>query len=512
MYNATYVSDERARLISEGISRPEIVKKLAHLCLGWPYVYAAAGETCTPAWRRNRMGYSDAHYADAIKKACPVLSGTQPNCDGCQWVDCRCFDCRGFTGWLLKQVGISLTGGGATTQYESNSNWVVKGTIDKMPRSLVCCVFKRKEDRMSHTGMHMEDGHIIHCSTIVKEDTLPGKPSWTHYAIPAGLYTNEELKRAGVDVSEKQNVPVLRRGSQGPEVRTLQTLLNQWGADLKVDGIFGKGTEQAVKNFQSAHKLTADGVVGPKTRAVLDPLGLISEAWNDAPVEEQREDRAEVIWHKLMDAVGNPYGVAGIMGNLMAESGLNPENLTSNGNKALGMTDQEYTDAVNGGKYTADQFIHDGYAYGLAQWCYYTRKAHLLNRAVGDGVSIGYLPMQVDFLISEMKQYKDVWKAVTEAESVREASDAMLLGYEKPKDQGESVREKRTAYGKEIFDRFAVDMEPDDDPVEEPEEVPDEIVQPVKDTVAVDKADFQALKAAYAVIAGILRKYEQREA
>jgi cell wall-associated NlpC family hydrolase len=136
------------------------------------------------------MGYSDEKYANAIKTACPVLSGKAKDCNDCKWDGCRCFDCRGFTRWILQQVGISLEGGGATTQYESNSNWVEKGKIANMPRDLVCCVFKYKDGRMSHTGLHLGNGYIIHCSTIVKEDKLPGTPAWTHYGIPAGLYTN----------------------------------------------------------------------------------------------------------------------------------------------------------------------------------------------------------------------------------------------------------------------------------------------------------------------------------
>ena len=53
---------------------------------------------------------------------------------------------------------------------------------------------------------------------------------------------------------------VLKLNSEGKEVEDLQKYLK-----IKVDGSFGPKTEEAVKKFQSANKLTADGVVGEKT-------------------------------------------------------------------------------------------------------------------------------------------------------------------------------------------------------------------------------------------------------
>jgi N-acetylmuramoyl-L-alanine amidase CwlA len=53
---------------------------------------------------------------------------------------------------------------------------------------------------------------------------------------------------------------LLRRGSKGEDVKTLQKILG-----LTADGIFGAQTEAAVKNWQKVHGLTADGIVGDKT-------------------------------------------------------------------------------------------------------------------------------------------------------------------------------------------------------------------------------------------------------
>ena len=59
----------------------------------------------------------------------------------------------------------------------------------------------------------------------------------------------------------------LKVGSKGEDVKKLQSYLN-----LCVDGIFGKMTEESVKQFQKENKLTPDGVVGPTTWQMLEKI------------------------------------------------------------------------------------------------------------------------------------------------------------------------------------------------------------------------------------------------
>ncbi len=74
-------------------------------------------------------------------------------------------------------------------------------------------------------------------------------------------------------------MPVLKRGSSGPDVLTLQTSLKQLGFDPKgVDGVFGPGCETAVIAFQKAKGLTADGIVGPNTMAALQSSAAVAGA------------------------------------------------------------------------------------------------------------------------------------------------------------------------------------------------------------------------------------------
>lgn len=243
--------------------------------LGNPYVFGMWGRECTPAVRRQYAGYNPSHKS-AIYKACPVLSGKQPNCDGCKWQGKLAFDCRGFTYWCLLQAGITIKGGGATSQYNTAANWVQRGEIGDMP-DVVCCVFQRRNGRMQHTGLHIGGGKVIHCSAGVQWGDTSDK-AWTHYAILAGLYSAEEIAAAGKPETEKPDpakpaesvVFNLRRGSKSADVTKLQTALNAQGYDCgAADGIFGAKTEAAVRAFQKDNGLAVDGIAGKDTQAAL---------------------------------------------------------------------------------------------------------------------------------------------------------------------------------------------------------------------------------------------------
>ncbi len=144
----------------------------------------------------------------------------------------------------------------------------------------------------------------------------------------------------------------------------------------------------------------------------------------------------------------NDNGIFGLFGNLYAESGMNPKNLQNSGEKRLGFTDDAYTAAVDNGTY--GNFVKDSAGYGLAQWTYYTRKQGLLDYARSQGASIGDLQAQAEFLYKELSTgYKSVLSVLMTACSIREASDAVLLHFERPADQSDSVQKKRASYGEE---------------------------------------------------------------
>lgn len=162
----------------------------------------------------------------------------------------------------------------------------------------------------------------------------------------------------------------------------------------------------------------------------------------------------EKIWNFLKDNGLNDFGAAGLMGNLYAESALRPTNLQNTYEKKLGMTDAEYTAAVDNGSYC--NFVKDCAGYGLAQWTYWSRKQNLLDFAKSAGKSIGDLEMQLSFLLKELKSgYASVLQTLKTATTILAASNAVLLKYERPANQGTSVQNARASYGQKYYDKYA---------------------------------------------------------
>jgi hypothetical protein len=160
------------------------------------------------------------------------------------------------------------------------------------------------------------------------------------------------------------------------------------------------------------------------------------------------------IWNYLKSKGLNDCGAAGLMGNLYAESALNPMNLQNSYERSLGMTDAEYTAAVDNGKYR--NFVKDSAGYGLAQWTYWSRKENLLAFAKKEGKSVGDLEMQLDFLWKELTDgYCAVLSVLKAAKTVREASDSVMLNFERPADQSEAARARRASCGQKFYDKYA---------------------------------------------------------
>lgn len=139
-------------------------------------------------------------------------------------------------------------------------------------------VFFGSEGAESHTGIVVSVG----VSTITTVEGNKGN------AVKKCLYNKNDSKIAGYGRPKYDSDPqpeppkpkgdkvmielnVLKKGSTGNEVKTLQRLLRELGYKgsnkkvLAIDGAFGDNTLYAVKNFQKDRKLKVDGYVGQES-------------------------------------------------------------------------------------------------------------------------------------------------------------------------------------------------------------------------------------------------------
>ena len=245
MKTASDVADLVKKWIADGKDKSFIVVNAAEACMGWPYVWGAVGADCNPS---KRAYYAERSVCPAgertqIYKTCQYYTSTGEksgkSCGGCTYypdnMRTLCNDCQGFCKNIFSRVGITLPGAGATSMYADSSAFTEKGKIANMP-NVVCLVFMQNGEKMSHVGIHVGDGQIIHCSGTVKRGKTTDR-GWREY------------------------------------VTVLQTMLIQRGYSVVAtgaDGKYGTNTFNAVKQFQKDSGLVADGICGKNTWCALE--------------------------------------------------------------------------------------------------------------------------------------------------------------------------------------------------------------------------------------------------
>ena len=93
-------------------------------------------------------------------------------------------------------------------------------------------------------------------------DGVVGPNTWAALGI--------EQEGDGKSGDDEEGYEEISRGARGESVEFLQEVLNAVGYDIAVDGVFGRDTEEAVRDFQSQHDLDVDGIVGDNTWAALE--------------------------------------------------------------------------------------------------------------------------------------------------------------------------------------------------------------------------------------------------
>ena len=275
MKSAAFVAKKTEEYKAAGKPLIWIAWKIALMCVGWAYVFGARGELCSPAQRRAFFRSKGADHPTIASK-CQVIREKDPkaSCDGCKWFPngkrTRIFDCRGFTYWILYIVyGFKLQGAGATSQWNTASNWKAKGKIKTIQENMLVCLFQENGNKMAHTGFGYK-GETVECQVGVQHFTKRNA-KWTHWALPACC--EEEYVPPAEEPKEDTVAKAYKKGSKGSEVKKIQQMLLERGYKLPkygADGSYGDETAAAVKQFQKDWGLKADGIVDQETLKMME--------------------------------------------------------------------------------------------------------------------------------------------------------------------------------------------------------------------------------------------------
>lgn len=154
-----------------------------------------------------------------------------------------------------------------TTAQGYYNRCVTKGKVANIPSDTPCMVFIKGKTKIDHIGWYDGKGRVYEMRSSklnVRHDLLSAR-KWTYYGIPEFVdYSDQEPEEKTVKVE----LSVLRKGSKGEQVKTLQRLLKSLGYSVGlsgIDGDFGGKTESALIKFQKAEGLTQDGICGTKS-------------------------------------------------------------------------------------------------------------------------------------------------------------------------------------------------------------------------------------------------------
>ena len=178
-------------------------------------------------------------------------------------------------------------------------------------------------------------------------------------------------------------------------------------------------------------------------------------------------------WWYFKNKMGlSDAGIAGLMGNLYHESGINPINVENTVNTKKNITDEQYTADVDSGVIDRTAFLHplggsSKYGYGLAQWTYINnenkgRKADFYDyMKKTKNVSIGDFTSQLEFIHKELED--ESYLNTLKGNDLKAASDAIVINYEGPasvsgrratKESKEKTLNERFATSQSYYDYF----------------------------------------------------------
>lgn len=266
---------------------------------------------------------------------------------------------------------------------------------------------------------------------------------------------------AGLFGLQLMNLSLMGRGSLDGKMSTVvtnkDTSSNDTSPFSKIknmfsslsDSIANNGIVGTISNGVSSFMGSASSVVSGIANTFTGGSSNIKPASSTRGGSDVNKANMMKIWKALKSAGWTEESIAGLLGNIQKESGI--ESVRMQGDLAR--------DRSKSNKYTANcennkqSFVRDSVGYGLCQWTYPTRKAALYDFAHERNKSIGDFDTQVEFIKHEVSsKYPGVLKQVKSCKDVVKATEIILKRYEQPAKMNDPAElRERAGYAIEIY-------------------------------------------------------------
>lgn len=140
----------------------------------------------------------------------------------------------------------------------------------------------------------------------------------------------------------------------------------------------------------------------------------------------------QTIYNALIQSGMTREAALGMMGNMMCESGLEPNRLQGDFN-AFRTVSKSYVARVTSGNINRDSFARDGQGFGLVQHTYYSRKYALYDWWKQSGKALDDPVMQCQFIVAELKKdYRNLWELLVSSHDLYTCTKEICVVYERP--------------------------------------------------------------------------------
>ncbi len=374
--------------------------------------------------------------------------------------------CASTVGWVYKQVlGVDGMSASSTTQSKDSRFSTIFTKIS--PNGLVDTSTLQPGDILYYKwgdGTNVYDGDLDHTEMYIgggktmshgggDDGTVKGpvKKDLNFWRLSRLMMVRRYKPFcSGRSVDIFNVAPNMNSDGNEPTYTPLRAEMTQDGIiKTNIYDVYQNGLSKVVSSFDDALGLMLGNVPDSESDEPDDTKYTKTNSANVSFDSNDEQERMKHIVKMLSEKNLDHSAISAIMGNLYAESGLNPGNLQNTFESSLG-TDKAYTDKLNAKRYSKRDFSSDGAGYGLAQWTFSSRKENLYDRTISQGKKIDDIDAQLNFLYDEMVQ-SGILDRINNRPDLAENTKDFMLNFERPQDQSIEAIHQRQQYAKDFM-------------------------------------------------------------